>query len=398
MKMDGKKQLRIYDKTGKYIALSTDEVIANELNHWKHWYCAAGIRNLYIDYDGNIFTCNTASAGAISKLWTTAWDKRVEEIKISLQNWDLTDEEFEPYRAEWRKKISKEDFSFSNECIGKIGDDINFPYEWIICPFDTCACGADVVVSKSKTKHLSTLLSVTELGYDGQEKTIKNAGDSVGECVAVEMNFPMPYQILWDLSRRCNYNCSYCWPYVHNNYEKFLSIDIILDTCERLIYEWSNTNEIRFNFGGGEPTLHPNFIDIIRYLKSENQWVLITTNGSMPPSFWKEAVKYINSINMSAHFEFINKSRFLENLQIIMDHHDLVSDDHWIEIKLMCPPGKVKEAVEFKKEIEDLNRLHKDGANKRIKGACSLVPIRQIENSGKLNQYSKGEMWQLQNQ
>jgi len=398
MEMDGKKQLRIYDKTGKYTVLSTDEVIANELNHWKGWYCSAGMRNLYIDYDGNIFTCNTASAGAISKLWIDPWNKRVEEIKRSLKNLDLTDEEFEPYRVEWRQKISKEDFSFSNEYIGKIGDEIDFPYEWITCPFDTCACGADVIVSKSKTKDLSSLLSVTELEYYGQEKTIKDAVESVGDCVAVEMNFPIPYQVLWDLTRRCNYNCSYCWPYVHNNYEKFLPIDIILDTCERLIYEWANTSEIRFNFGGGEPTLHPNFIDIIKYLKDNDQWILVTTNGSRSPKFWNEALPYINSINMSAHFESIDKKRFLENLIIMLDYHDLVDDDHWIEVKLMCPPGKVKEAIEFKKEIESIGRLHIIGANKRVKGACSLVPIRQIENSGELTQYSEEEICQLQNQ
>ncbi len=398
MEMDGKKQLRIYDKTGKYIVSSTDEVIANELNHWKNWYCAAGIRNLYIDYDGNIFTCNTASAGAISQCWKKPWDERVEEIKISLNNSDLTDEEFEPYRIEWRNKISKGDFSFSNECVGKIGDEVNFPYEWIICPFDTCACGADVVVSKSKTKNLSELLSVTQHGYVGQDKTIKNSVDSIEECVAAEMNFPIPYQVLWDLTRRCNYDCSYCWPYVHNKTERFLPIELILTTCERLIYEWADNSEIRFNFGGGEPTMHPGFLDVIKYLKENGQWVLVTTNGSRHSAFWKEAVKYINSINMSAHFEFVNKSRFLENLEVMMDYHDLVTDDHWIEVKLMCPPGKVKEAIEFKKVIEDLDRLHKDGANKRVKGACSLVPIRQIENSGKLTKYSEEEMWQLQNQ
>ena len=76
------------------------------------------------------------------------------------------------------------------------------------------------------------------------------------------------------------------------------------------------------NFGGGEPTMHPQFIDILKYLKSRNQWILVTTNGSRSTTFWKEAVQYINSINMSAHFASMdlypkNNQRFVDICQII---------------------------------------------------------------------------------
>jgi len=396
--MDGKKQFRLYDIRGKFITLSIDEIIANELNRWKDWSCSAGIRNLYIDYDGNIFICNTASAHAIHECWKDEWDERLEEVKKDLNKWELTPEELEPYKEEWREKVKQKDFSFSNEYVGKIGKDINFPFEWKKCPFDVCACGADVIVSKAKSESLIRFLSVTNKGYDGQYETIENMVDNIDSIIAAEMDFPIPYQILWDLTRRCNYDCSYCWPYVHNKYEKFLSFDLIIDTCDRLIYEWSGEKEIRFNFGGGEPTLHPNFIDIIKYLKERGQWILVTTNGSRSTKFWEEAIRYINSVNMSAHFEYINKNRFIENLKIMMDYHDSVNDDHWIEVKIMCPPGKINEGIEFKKEIEKIGRLNEMGANDRMKGDCSLVPIRQLESSGELNQYTEEELCQLQNQ
>jgi len=396
--MDGNKQFRIYNGSGKYMTLSIDEVIANGINKWKGWYCSAGVRNLYIDYDGNIFICNTSSAHAIESFWKDSWSKRVEQIKKDLNDWTLKSEDFEPYRIEWREMISKQNFSFWDDYVGKIGSTIDFPLEWRNCNYNTCACGADVVVSKSKTKTHSQLLAVTHRGYDGQKQTEHNMVEVVDYCVAAETDFPVPYQILWDLTRRCNYNCSYCWPYVHNKTEKFLPIDVILETCERLIYEWGGSETIRFNFGGGEPTLHPNFIDILKYLKEKGQWILVTTNASRSPNFWKKAIKYINSVNLSAHFEFINKAIFLENLKIMMDHHDEVDDDHWIEVKLMCPPGKVKEAVEFKQTIENIGRLDIIGKNQRIKGVCSLVPIRRLEASGELSEYTEEELCQLQNQ
>ena len=58
------KQFRIYDQTEKYIRLSVDETIARGLNKWQNWQCSAGVRALYIDFDGNLWICNTASASA----------------------------------------------------------------------------------------------------------------------------------------------------------------------------------------------------------------------------------------------------------------------------------------------------------------------------------------------
>ncbi len=106
---------------------------------------------------------------------------------------------------------------------------------------------------------------------------------------------------------------------------------------------------------------------------------------------------------MSAHFDSMasfpnRKERFLRNIEIIMDYHDKVDDDHWLEIKLMTPPKKLDKALNFKKQIEDLDRLHKPGANGRMKGVCSLVPIRSIENSANIVEYSNKELRYLQNQ
>jgi hypothetical protein len=130
---------------------------------------------------------------------------------------------------------------------------------------------------------------------------------------------------------------------------------------------------------------------------------MVTTNGSMSNDFWRECVKYLNSINISAHFDSManfpnRKKRFLRNIEIIMDYHDKVDGDHWLEIKLMTPPKKLDTALDFKKQIEDLDRLHKPGANGRMKGVCSLVPIRDIEDSTKIVDYNENELRYLQNQ
>ena len=138
-------------------------------------------------------------------------------------------------------------------------------------------------------------------------------------------------------------------------------------------------------------------MDILKYLKSKNQWVLVTSNGARSNKFWAEACQYMNSINMSAHFASMdlyrgNEERFIENCKIIMDHHDKVDDDNWLEIKLMVPPGFLERAQKLRDKILDIPQWHTPGANGRPKGSLSLVPIRDLQDSSSLVNYSDNEI------
>lgn len=286
--------------------------------------------------------------------------------------------------------------------VGNIHEGIDIPEEYVTCPLQSCGCGADVILSKAKTDNDKKKLSVTNSGVEGTMNTNKFV-NKIDNISAVEMNFPINYQILWDISRRCNYDCTYCWPSVHNNKEGFPDYDTVVKVIDMMIDHWSGGNTIRWNFGGGEPTMHPRFMDILKHLKARNQWVLVTTNGSRSTKFWKEARQYINSINFSAHFASMdkfkgNEDRFIENAKLIMEHHDIVDDDFWIEIKLMVEPGMLDRAYEFKKRILDLGLLDKPGANGRMKGVLSLVPLRDIKDPGILVDYSDNEIEFFRNQ
>jgi len=516
------KQLRWYRKDGKFELVSVDEAISRGLNKWKGWKCSAGVRALYIDYDGGVWVGNCASASPEpynEKEWEPYRIKKTEEkfgkpphgecinkqvekkfgkfpyeeyVKqmiddkvgeayphtkfhykygdhsgllfeklLNRVNRDFAEEvekytehiasnfaeeiekytehiasnfdvEIKKYTKILAKDFEEEILKFQDDLFpkflksglaykninlkkekdwGHLGDIYNgfeYPKKWVTCPFNSCGCGSDVIISKFKNKdnffsrNNKQLLMVTNKGYDGQDKTQDDFIDEVQNGVGIEMNFPIPYQVLWDVSRRCNYDCSYCWPNVHNNTEEHFSKEVAFETSDKII-EWANGNEVRFNFGGGEPTLVPYFIEWMKYLKERKQWTMVTTNGSMSNDFWKECVKYLNSINMSAHFNSMasfpnRKERFLRNVEIILDYHDRVKEDHWLEIKLMTPPGKLNEALDFKNQIESLDKLHKPGANDRMKGVCSLVPIRGIEDSSEMVEYSENELRYLQNQ
>ena len=412
------KQLRHYDKDGNYIRTSVDEAIARGLNKWKGWNCSAGSRYLYIDYDTNIWACNTASS-KINRFNDDGWNKVVEEKfgpaphdKYIQENgldkndseewWTIIGEEREKfYKGDnaWHTTLKKQNNIFG--LYGNIIEGFELPDKWTVCPFASCGCGADVIVSKAKDRNGVNQLAVSIDGYDGQHRTKDNIVESIEEPVAVEMDFPIPYQVLWDVGRRCNYDCFYCWDRVHDNVSEHHDYEKIFEGTNKIL-KWAEGDQIRWNFGGGEPTMHPNFVEWMKYLKDNGQWTMVTTNGTRSPKYWKELVPNLNSINMSAHFASMiafpkHLKNFVTNTNIIMDHHDTVDDDHWLEIKLMTPPGWLDYALEFKDKI-DTERLKAPGANGRMKGTLSLVPIRSIADSGKLVDYSKAELEYFKNQ
>jgi pyruvate-formate lyase-activating enzyme len=155
-------------------------------------------------------------------------------------------------------------------------------------------------------------------------------------------------------------------------------------------------SSIRWNFGGGEPTLHPQFLNFLKYLKDKNQWIMLTSNGTRDHKYWAEAVKYLNSINLSAHFDGLlgdkDEDRFVRNIDVICKYFDQHDDDHWLEIKLMAPPQYIDRALKLRDKIKSLGTLDKPGANGRIKGILSLVPIRSLGDSGTLVEYTDEQL------
>ena len=134
----------------------------------------------------------------------------------------------------------------------------------------------------------------------------------------------------------------------------------------------------------------------MKHLKNRNQWTMVTTNGTRDHKYWSEAAQYLNSINMSAHFDGLqdekDEDRFVRNIEAICKHFDEHDDDHWLEVKLMAPPKYIDRAVKLRDKIKALGTLDKPGANGRIKGMLSLVPIRSLGDSGTLVDYTEEQL------
>lgn len=84
-----------------------------------------------------------------------------------------------------------------------------------------------------------------------------------------------PSKVYFELTRKCNLNCIYCYNKSNFAFSKELSKEKIFSVLDEL--EKVGTFEIRFT--GGEPTIHKDFFEILNYAKSLGFFISLGTNG-----------------------------------------------------------------------------------------------------------------------
>ncbi len=298
------KPVRVYEKDGKFSDYSTEEVVAQKLNSFVGWKCAAGIENLCINFDGDV---QSASCGSIGQ-----------------------DGQLGKY--------------------GNVFETFKLDGEWITCAQQFCSCGADLFIPKIKEKADLELLKFR----NGKDHDLGKKSSNVTNPAAIERTFsPKNKQIFWEIGRRCNYDCTYCHPYVHNNFENHKTFNQLKFATEKL-EQFSKGEKINFAVSGGEPTLNPDFLPWAKYLVSQGHKLSTHTNGSRNPEYYCELLRY-SDINISVHFEFYEAKKVLEVLTALSReiYFRKVSLQHvgHVEVMLMMLPGKKDEILDFEKEV-----------------------------------------------
>jgi MoaA/NifB/PqqE/SkfB family radical SAM enzyme len=141
-------------------------------------------------------------------------------------------------------------------------------------------------------------------------------------------------KVEWNLGKRCNYDCSYCPSSIHDNSSPHTDIETLKSTVDKLM---TLGKPIRISFTGGEPTVHPNFEELVNYCKHVGiSWVSVTTNGTRKPEW------YINQRAdywvFSLHFEYdwnrvantisaVSSLKQKQNMMVnVMAHHDKMKE------------------------------------------------------------------------
>ena len=139
------------------------------------------------------------------------------------------------------------------------------------------------------------------------------------KIVAIEDNLPSKDQLLrveWNLSKRCNYDCSYCDPSTHDNKSKHMPLDVFESTVDRLVTAANlKGRKLKIAFTGGEPFAHPKILDMLHLANSKGVYKMsVTTNGSLPLDKYVAALTYLNYVIVSYHFEFAYHEKVINTI------------------------------------------------------------------------------------
>jgi len=128
--------------------------------------------------------------------------------------------------------------------------------------------------------------------------------------------------LMWNITRRCGFGCDYC-PF-HNDTSPFTSrenVDRILSWIGTNLPSTKNAPWAQITLFGGEPTLHPEFIYIVRHLSLLGfDQIPIYTNFSAPIGLYLDALmsKSIVLI-LTYHEQHMTAENFIEKLATLID-------------------------------------------------------------------------------
>ena len=312
---------------------SAEELMSERKNSWVGWKCSAGVDNIHITSDGNIFTATCRVGGLLGNVFDTG---------------------------------------------------VLLPRHWIACNKQWCMCGDDMKLLKVKDKE-SAVLSA-----DLFSRQVDNVTNPVlvGNAQYYHLR-DFPKNISWDIGRRCNYSCSYCPPSTANNFEAHKSWGSLKQAADLILTEFCRDKKGKWIFTGGEPTINPNYLTLIKYLAQNSQISHTQTNGSRTADYFEELIQF-SSIGFSIHLEEASIPRILDNVTAIIKTKKIntAAKLNWFGVRIMVTPGS------FDKAFSLLGQL------KNIEGFAELCSVNlstvyKKENGEQLMDYNSEELQKI---
>jgi mycofactocin radical SAM maturase len=91
-----------------------------------------------------------------------------------------------------------------------------------------------------------------------------------------EQGLDAPICLTWELTYACNLACIHCL----SSSGRRDPAELTTAECQRVIDELEGMQVFYVNIGGGEPTVRPDFFDLVEYATSHHVGVKFSTNGS----------------------------------------------------------------------------------------------------------------------
>ena len=191
------------------------------------------------------------------------------------------------------------------------------------------------------------------------------------------------FTVSWLLGRFCNYRCSYCWPYARSDRKDHRPTELCLRTIDEIKRQARDNgfNSFHFSLSGGEPTFHPGYLDILKYLAQDVEntnytSIHMTSNCSRPMKWFEQYVEYAKpfhraSITASLHTEHVNTIERMDefaNKLILCQEYDVQ-----VTINMVMVPEN------FERDWDNALYFHSRGINVTLKPQSDPTASRVVE-------------------
>ena len=210
------------------------------------------------------------------------------------------------------------------------------------------------------------------------------------------------FQVTWDTGRRCNYDCTYCPAHRHDNFSAHATLDELKANTDFLFgyidtyMQYRTFKHTSISFTGGEPTVNPNFIPFLQYLKEEyeekyaHKWsagFALTTNGAMSEKMARAVMQNTGHATVSYHAESDQKLKKQVRDRIMQFHTEGPENDFSVSVNVMFHAAYFDEC----KELCDF--LHDNG----VKYVPRVIGEEEGSRSNFAHQYTDEQLDYMKN-
>ena len=125
------------------------------------------------------------------------------------------------------------------------------------------------------------------------------------------------YSVTWEITKKCNYKCSYCDIFGEYSQEDSTDETILF------INNFGKNRNLRVTLFGGEPTTHPNLVTILKKLKNK---VSLFTNMSESIEYYEDLIKVNPNIEILAtyHPSKVDFFYFFKKIKILSKKNTVI--------------------------------------------------------------------------
>ena len=91
------------------------------------------------------------------------------------------------------------------------------------------------------------------------------------------MRLRAPVNVTWEVTFKCNLHCAHCL----SNSGTALENELTTQECKNVVDQLAALKVFQVNFGGGEPFIRDDFLDLLRYSHKKNLVTCVSTNGML---------------------------------------------------------------------------------------------------------------------